>query len=381
MARPSKGGAHKTSKTLADGSKRDYWYAWPGGPPLKSPPGTREFDRELKQHIAARDSGRLRPAALKAGKTLVKVVDAYLDSPEFLSRAERTQSDYRKLLKLVVDEFGDLPLIALQENDGREARGGFLRWRNGLAKQSSRQADYAWTVLNIVLNWAKVIGDIKLNPCREAGVKKLYNGTRKDKVWSPAQIGAFLAHASPELQLAMNLALWTGQRQGDLLQLVWPAYDGRTIRLVQNKGDVPIVLPVAAPLREALDAARRRNLRVLVNQDGDPWTPDGFRVMWRKTCVKAGVAGVTFHDLRGTAVTRLALAGCTEPQIVSITGHTMSRVKSILEANYLHRDPRLAQDAIAKLEAWQASESANPNRSQPIDFFEAKKVRFGELSQ
>jgi integrase len=30
---------------------------------------------------------------------------------------------------------------------------------------------------------------------------------------------------------------------------------------------------------------------------------------------------VTFHDLRGTAVTRLALMGCTEIQIAAITGH------------------------------------------------------------
>jgi hypothetical protein len=34
---------------------------------------------------------------------------------------------------------------------------------------------------------------------------------------------------------------------------------------------------------------------------------------------KAGIADVTFNDLRGTAVTRLALEGCTEAQIVSIT--------------------------------------------------------------
>jgi hypothetical protein len=32
------------------------------------------------------------------------------------------------------------------------------------------------------------------------------------------------------------LALWTGQRQGDLLPLPWSAYDGRFIRLRQRKG-------------------------------------------------------------------------------------------------------------------------------------------------
>jgi hypothetical protein len=55
-------------------------------------------------------------------------------------------------------------------------------------------------------------------------------------------------------------------------------------------------------------------------------------------------------DLRGTAVTRLALVGCTEAQIAAITGHSLRDVSSILDANYLHRDPALADAAIAKLE-------------------------------
>jgi hypothetical protein len=59
---------------------------------------------------------------------------------------------------------------------------------------------------------------------------------------------------------------------------------------------------------------------------------------------------VTFNDLRGTAVTRLALVGCTEAEIAAITGHSMRDVRSILDAHYLHRDPALAESAIRKLE-------------------------------
>jgi hypothetical protein len=59
---------------------------------------------------------------------------------------------------------------------------------------------------------------------------------------------------------------------------------------------------------------------------------------------------VTFNDLRGTAVTRLAIAGCTEAEIVTITGHSLRDVRSILDAHYLSRDPALAESAIRKLE-------------------------------
>jgi hypothetical protein len=59
---------------------------------------------------------------------------------------------------------------------------------------------------------------------------------------------------------------------------------------------------------------------------------------------------VTFHDLRGTAVTRLAIVGCTEAEIAYLTGHSLRDVRSILDANYLHRDPALGKSAISKLE-------------------------------
>jgi hypothetical protein len=54
--------------------------------------------------------------------------------------------------------------------------------------------------------------------------------------------------------------------------------------------------------------------------------------------------------MRGTAVTRLAIVGCTEAEIATITGHSLRDVRSILDANYLHRDPMLAENAIRKLE-------------------------------
>jgi integrase len=77
---------------------------------------------------------------------------------------------------------------------------------------------------------------------------------------------------------------------------------------------------------------------------------NGFLSSWRKACTKAGIVGLRFNDLRGTAVTRLALVGCSEPQIASITGHSLRDVRSILDRHYLHRDPALAMDAIRRLE-------------------------------
>jgi integrase len=59
---------------------------------------------------------------------------------------------------------------------------------------------------------------------------------------------------------------------------------------------------------------------------------------------------VTFHDLRGTAVTRLAKAGCSVAEIASLTGHALKDAQAILEAHYLGGRLELAEAAIAKLE-------------------------------
>jgi integrase len=172
-----------------------------------------------------------------------------------------------------------------------------------------------------------------------------------DNIWTDADEAAFLAHAPPHLHLPLMLALWTGQRQGDLLRLPWSAYDGKQIRLRQSKGGRPDPIPVGAPLKAMLDATPKRSTVILTNSDGKPWTSDGFRASWAKACKRAGIVGLTFHDLRGTAVTRLAVCGCSVPQIASITGHSLRSVHAVLDAHYLSRDPALAENAIRRLES------------------------------
>ena len=199
-----------------------------------------------------------------------------------------------------------------------------------------------------MLSWSLDRGLVLANPCERGG--RLYRGTRADKIWTDDHEAAFLKSAPSYQHLPLLLALWTGQRQGDLLRLPWSAYDGTHIRLRQSKGGRPIKVLVGAPLKAALDAAQKHGPLILTNSLRRPWRSHSFQAAWGIAMRKAGIVGVTFHDLRGTAVTRLALVESTEAQIATITGHSLSDVKSILDANYLHRDPMLAETAIRKLE-------------------------------
>jgi integrase len=330
-------GLNSITKQLADGTRRTYWYAWKGGPPLRGQPGTAEFIHAYNQAIATK-------AAAPQGR-LISVLQAYQSSGEFDGLAPRTRFDYVGRIKAIETEYGDFPLAALAD---RRTRGVFMGWRDQLAARSRRQADYTWSVFARILSWALDRGLVLANPCARGG--RLYRGSRVDKIWTADDEAAFLKSAPARFHLPLMLALWTGQRQGDLLRLPWSAYDGAHIRLKQGKTGARVTVPVGAPLKAALDAAERIGPLILTNNLRRPWTSHGFQTSWRIAATKAGIVGVTFHDLRGTAVTRLAIVGCTEAEIATITGHSLRDVRSILDANYLHRDPALAASAIRKLE-------------------------------
>jgi integrase len=330
-------GVNRVTKRLADGRSETYYYAWKGGPRLRGKPGSAEFHASYNEAAATRKAP---PEGV-----MLSVLKGFQQSQDFLGLADRTRADYLAKIKLIEKKFGDFPLAGLTD---RRTRGVFMAWRDKLALSSRRQADYAWVVLARILSWALNRGLVAANPCEKGG--RLYRAERADKVWTSDDEAAFIAKAPKHLHLPLLLALWTGQRQGDLLRLPWSAYDGRHIRLRQSKTGARVAIPVGAPLKAALDATAKRSTLILTSTGAKPWTPDGFRSSWRKACAAAGISGLTFHDLRGTAVTRLAVAGCTEAEIATITGHSLRDVGAILDAHYLHRDPALAESAIRKLE-------------------------------
>ena len=120
----------------------------------------------------------------------------------------------------------------------------------------------------------------------------------------------------------------------------------------QRKTGVRVVVKLVSTLKQVLDATEREHARILITaHGGEPWTENGFRASWGKVKAEAGIVGLTFHDLRGTAVTRLFLASYTEAEIATITGHSLKDVRSILDAHYFHRDTRLADSGIDKLQS------------------------------
>lgn len=335
-------GIHTVKATLADGTVRRYYYAWRGGPRLEGKPGSPEFIAGFNAAIAA-----LRAPPPGVLETLIAEWRA---SADFASLSKASRRNYDAYCATILEHFGDLPIGAL---DDPAVRAEFRAWRDGMRDQP-RKADYAITTLARVLAFAVDGGRIRNNYAARMG--RLYVSDRAAKVWSEADVSAFLAKASEPLRLAMALALATGQRQGDLLRLTWGAYDGRAIRVEIGKSRrrgrpaERVTVPLLPDVRAALDAKPRNSTHILTSTDGRPWSSDGFRASWRRTQERA-IPGVdlNFNDLRGTAITRLKIAGCSDTEIAAITGHSEKTVGAVLKAHYLGDRAALAETAINRL--------------------------------
>jgi integrase len=348
-------GVFPTYKILRDGTRRRYWYHRAAKKRLRGDPGSAEF---MVDYVAAEASIQ---TPTDDGATFNGLARQYTLSAEFQGTlAPSTQSEYRRLLKTAEQEFRDLPTAALKEWEVRE---DFLNWREKVARTSGyREADHRLSAISAMLTWAVDRGRLPVNHLK--GFKRLYGTDRSDMIWEAKHIDAFLSVASPEMQLALVLALHTGQRQGDIRRMAWSAYDGECITLRQGKAKrrglspKPVIVPCTQALKKTLDKAPRRAAVILATKTGRAFTKRYLAAQWEAACKAAGISGLHFHDIRGTTVTMLAEAGCTVPEIASITGHSLRTAQQILD-KYLAKTSKLAANAIAKFENVVETGSAN----------------------
>lgn len=371
-----------------------YYYAWKGvgAPRLKGKPGSPEF---IASYYAAHAS----TVALSTGfpdETVGWLIEEkFLKSMYYHKLGRRTKRVYERVIPSILNRFGTLKLVALPL---RRTRALIVEWRNSIAlgtcetlepSRSGRPrvasdcvADQHLQKFAAILNVSFKVGWINVNPC--ALMEQLNHSSRLDKVWSWEQEALFLAEARPDLVEAYLLGVWTALREGDCVDLrvsqhltgvealrrVFPReLSGSFIcRELEKRArpDAPArhaMVPVVGPFKPIFEAMVRRTgvadadpktkaaTKILCNSTGQPWANGGSLYgAFKAECDRLGIEDRTFHDLRRTAVVRLAIAGCTDIEIVSITRHTLKEVKTILEKHYLYLDPQIAINAMRKLE-------------------------------
>jgi len=323
-------GVHEVKVKLADGTTAVYYYAWrgKGAPRIMAKPGTKAFTQEYVR--LTRD----RQVKTTEG-TIGSLIDEFRGTAKYKALASTTRKDYERMFGIIRETFGDLPVRAIETRGSRKR---FLEWRDTM-KDAPRSADMHIGLLARLFAWAKDNETILRNPLER--VERLHEGSRRDSVWTMDQINTLLTKGAKHIRDVACIALWTMQRQSDLLAMPMIAFDGERVSIKQGKTGAkvritaaPDILPI---LQEARDSSRQR---VLVNSFGQNWTSSGFKSSWRKEMARLGIKGVTFHDLRGTAIT-YAYAHLDRSHeekiklIAEISGHSKDDAEAIIRRHYL----------------------------------------------
>jgi integrase len=176
-------------------------------------------------------------------------------------------------------------------------------------------------VLHMVLHWALNREWIETNPASNIDRYKM----GEHLPWTQAEIEIFRESAKPEMLWAVELALYTGQRRGDCLAMRWDKMADGLIEVVQEKGGVHLSIPIHPRLAKVLSTIPKKSLTILHNAYGRPWKAKGFENAFSLERKRLGVRKV-FHGLRKTAAVNLAEAGCSEREIMAITGHQTAQM-------------------------------------------------------
>ncbi len=123
---------------------------------------------------------------------------------------------------------------------------------------------------------------------------------------------------SAELAAFIRLAVETAMRRGELCALRWEHVDLReaTAHLPMTKNGSPRTVPLSSRAVDVLRALPRRlDGRVLGLR------PDSVTQAFDRARTRAGLDGLTFHDLRHEATSRLAEKLPNVIELAAVTGH------------------------------------------------------------
>lgn len=338
------------------------------------------INSEVAQQAAGRGPRRL-PRPRKLERSVRHLYENWVATPEYTMLGERTQRDYKNKATLFLETFGDEPVAAL----GRAALKGY--WRKMYKERGHSMANGILAVARAMLSHAVDLEWMDANP---AFALKIKGVNPRVAFWSPAKVAHFvsvgdgLGPLGTAVADAVILALHSGQRQSDVLAMPPRILEDGRVRLTQFKTDALVDAPMTPQLAERVAKVRERwksagvaTRATLVTdpRTGQRFKADAFRKAFRlvrdaaiavaitkemnhlleKERFQPALVDLRFQDLRDTAVTRLALASCTLPQIAAITGHDVEHVASVIK-HYLALDAGLADEAIAKLTTWLTAE-------------------------
>jgi len=243
----------------------------------------------------------------------------------------------REILKIKRMRRCSLAPIALSRLTGRDLA-DYIREREGQNVKSATvlselaTISHLFTIARSAWGMPYLVNPV---PLAKAAKPKIPRGRERRLVGDEEE--HLLAAASPEFGSVIRFTLATAMRRGELAEMRWEHVDmkRRAVLLPKTKNEDARTVPLSPIALEILRALPRRI-------DGSVFgmTSNAISMAWKRAVKKAGIKGMTFHDLRHEAISRLFEdTDLDMMEIRAISGH---RTLQML-ARYTHlRTHRLA---------------------------------------
>lgn len=299
--------------------------------PLPSDPTSEAFAEAYRRTHNSFET-QTDPSVSIAG-SIASLVESFKKSSECKNLKPRVKQLYFYNLDLIVGKLGKFQAVAL-------TRRIVLEWRDSLNEQPAKANNLIKTISRI-FSFGVDRGIVRHNPIMR--IRKLKIGEWRP--WSQEEINVFREKAPPSMVLALNLALYTGQRLGDVISMRWNQIHDRGIEVVQQKTGVCVWIPIHQMLSIELEKTKKKytadlnrlkkknivefnkvkqkkDVTILIAPNGNAYQATHFKHKFKEAARDAGLPeDLVFHGLRKTAAMMLAEAGCTVQQIKAITGH------------------------------------------------------------
>lgn len=253
----------------------------------------------------------------------------------------RTRAEYTKILKPILEHFGDAELRQITSADVKA-------WYDGLDPTKKTARAHAYALLRAIFTTAASDEIIRDNPCRLRGAAT----TKRVKKIRPASLSELeaLTMALPERYRALvMLAAWCALRYGELAELrrkdvvllededagviritravTWPNTKTPVIGTPKSEAgirDVAIPPHLVPMLRQHLKQHAQPGQEGLLfpNTEGNHMHHGSLYKVFRRARKIAGREDLRFHDLRHTGATMAARSGATLAELMARLGHS-----------------------------------------------------------
>ena len=248
--------------------------------------------------------------------TVNTILDLFVEK-SLHTRCASTQREHMRHIARLRAHFGERVASEIRPKDF----GPFLDVRKGQCNRVRTLAVLSAAFTDAVSRWYV----LERNILRDV---KRPRFPPRDRLILDSEFEGCKAIAGKRMQLAMMLALLTGQRQGDIIAFKWSDIRDDALHVQQAKTGKRLAIEISGDLERVLDqcwllegGGKDGNIYVLPTKFGRPYTSLGFRAYWQKTqrrWIKGGGAPFHFHDIRALAATK-----CATPELAQrLLGHT-----------------------------------------------------------